>query len=264
MTVILYALNDFEQIGTFSDVENFIVDDLKQFFNTFRGWGLVQNLLPREKRNMFLLAMQLRGLQGLGQGQISEEDCWKYVRNMFEQQPDLVEGDFDYSRMIPDFEVSISEEEFEGNDPGRNKIIELVLHKKGGIRYTLEVMFIVSKKRSELSLVNVAAEALAKMVEYEHDIKDLVVSGEIPRTLSEPIRTKFIDLKWIRGDANSLNEVQNLTFDMDDEWEDENSEDLENVTREDVEDLTSEDLDGYETAEEGDSDEEWETADEDE
>ena len=32
-------------------------------------------------------------------------------------------------------------------------------------------MFIVSKKRSELSLVNVAAEALAKMVEYEHDIK---------------------------------------------------------------------------------------------
>jgi len=255
MTIILYALNDFEQIGTFSDVENFIVDDLKDFFNTFRGWGLVQHLLPRDKRNMFLLAMQLRGLQN----QMTEEECWKFVRNMFEQQPGLVgnmfeqpglvEGDFDYTRLIPDFEVSISEEEFEGIDPGRKKVIQLVLHKKGEVRYSLEVMFIVEKKKTEVSLVNMASEALAKMVEYELDIKNLVVSGEIPRTLSEPIRIKFIDQKWIKGDLfdyNGLNEVQNF-----DDLEDEESE-------------MEEELEDYETADEGDNDDEWETADEDE
>jgi len=205
MHIIMEAMEDFEDL---EKVEFMAIEGVKDWFMMYSGWGLLSSLLDGKLQNKFLRSLQYVKLNWpFQQKEISEEGCWELVKKSYNdtfqsksEDKELVQENSPFDELIPHFDVSVVEGEGLGGENGRKKMIKLKFAKK----WNLEVNFVVEKKKSECSLVDVASKAVAKMLNDEEDIEDL----EIPITLRKPLRSKVADWRWINSFAWNIKEAE--------------------------------------------------------
>jgi len=176
MSILHDSLIDFEDIET---SEELAMEDIKSWFLTYDGWGLLSTLLPRQQHIQFKQTLRnLKQNWSLDQ-EYNEQDCWE-----------LFTQDIDMEDIIPEFEVSIKEGNF-GCEAGRQKSINL---KFITAKWNFEVKFMAEKQKMEKgNLVSIAARAVASQLEDFDDIDQL----EIPRTLIKPVAQMMEDLRWV-------------------------------------------------------------------
>jgi len=79
---------------------------------------------------------------------------------------------------------------FKGSNE-RRKSFSIVFNAK----WSLEIQFLIEKKRVNTSLLDLAAEAVALRIKDRNDVVNL----EVPVTLFDNVYDKFSDVKWIRS-----------------------------------------------------------------
>jgi len=176
MTILLESLDNFEDIET---SEELAMEDIKSWFLTYAGWGLLSTLLPRQQHIQFKQTLRDLKQNWPLQQEYNEEDCWE-----------LFAQDIDLEEIIPEFQVNIKEGNF-GCEAGRRKRITL---KFITAKWNFDVKFMAEKQKMEKgNLVSIAARAVAKQLEDFDDIDHL----EIPRTLMKPVTQNMEDLRWL-------------------------------------------------------------------
>ena len=174
MNILLLSLENYQ------GVENLKVarDDLRKWFLTYKGWGLLSALLPRQQHIVSEQALSNIKQNWPMEKEYNEKVCWE----VFAQ-------DVDWEAMIPEFEVTIEKGNF-GYEAWRKKWMNLRL---SADKWQLEAKFVATKhKMGKENLVAIAARAIAKHLENTEDIEDL----EIPRDLRKPIAQMMEDIRW--------------------------------------------------------------------
>jgi len=176
MNILIEALENFEDVETSEELAE---EDLRSWFLSYEGWGLLSTLLPRQQHIDFKQSLRnLKQNWPLPQ-KYSEEDCWQ-----------LFTEDLDMEAICPNFEIAIKEGNF-GGEAGRQKWINL---KFTTAKWNMEVKFTAEKEKLEKgNLVSLGARAVAKYLEDFDDVDEL----EIPRTLKRPVMEMMEDLRWV-------------------------------------------------------------------
>jgi len=176
MNILIDSLSNFEDIET---SEELAMEDIKSWFLTYDGWGLLSTLLPRQQHIEFKQTLKDLKQNWPLEQEYNEEDCWE-----------LFTQDIDMEEIIPEFEVSIKEGNF-GGEVGRQKCINL---KFITAKWNFEVKFMAEKQKIDKgNLVAIAARKVAKQIEDFDDVDHL----EIPRTLMKPVTQMMEDLRWV-------------------------------------------------------------------
>jgi len=184
MRMVLEATEHYEDV---SDIELLVEDDLRDWLCSYRGWGLVSNILPSEQYRHFLMALiytSTNWVEATG-GPRTGEKVFNAVKYIYDHIPGK-----ELSNIVPDLAVMVEDMELE-SPGGRKKSLSVYFN----IDQTdIEVMFILEKKRINDNLVDMAAEIVSKTVRNLEDLEKL----EVPRTLMVPLKVKFKDMDWIR------------------------------------------------------------------
>jgi len=176
MNILIDSLKNFKDVET---SEELAMEDLKSWFLTYDGFGLLISFLPFKQQLEFKQTLRdLKQNWPLPQ-EHTEVDyaCWE-----------LFSKDIDIEAIVPDFEVAIKEVDC-GCEAGRKKCINLKFNKVDFV-----VKFLAEKKKIEGgNLVAISARAVAAQLEDFDDMDNL----EIPRTLMKPVAQMMEDLRWI-------------------------------------------------------------------
>jgi len=172
--------NYFEDSELQEDVELCIGEWLAQF----EGWGLLFTLLPMDfQKFLLVLYTQLKH-------KYQEENIHKTNEELFEEMLSFYEQEtrgLPLKQLIPKVEVDLMNIVGGAKENERNKLLRV---KFLSSRFHLSADFIVHKKALRRSLVEIAAEAVAKSCE---DVEEL----EIPETLRGVVIEKIIDADWM-------------------------------------------------------------------
>ena len=95
MNILIDSLSNFEDIET---SEELAMEDIKSWFLTYDGWGLLSTLLPRQQHIEFKQTLKDLKQNWPLEQEYNEEDCWE-----------LFTQDIEMEEIIPEFEVSIKE-----------------------------------------------------------------------------------------------------------------------------------------------------------
>jgi len=205
MNLILAATANYED---FSDIEESAEDALRQWMTTFQGWGLLSSLLPTERHRHFILALAYTSAnwdESTG-GPPSPEKIFDTVKFVY----DNIRGK-ELRTLVPSLgvwfeEVSVDPEiSFKGELNERKKQMVVFFRAK----WTLEVKFLIEKKRVNSSLVDLAAETVTKMIVHEEQVRQL----EVPRTLVPVLEVKYRDAAWVRSYWDFMEEVDKVEVD---------------------------------------------------
>ena len=176
-----------ECLEFFYDEEYFHIDcqsRIREWLSEFEGFGLMFILLPEDfKKYLYYLYVLMRNKN-------MEENMIKTNLEMFYDLTDQYEREtqgLPLSDLVPKVEARLL------NIIGGPKVCErrkMLKIRFFGHRYTLVVNFTVEKKRLRRTLVEHAAEVVARMVT---DTEEL----EIPETLKQVVDDKIIDAEWV-------------------------------------------------------------------
>lgn len=203
-----------ECLEYFHDEEDFEIDcqsSIKEWLGKFGGWGLMFTLLPIDFQ-MFLLVLFARM-----NVKNSQENVVKTNSELFEDLQELYEREtqgLPLSDLVPKVEAKLL------NIIGGPRVCErrkMLKVKFLSQRCTLIANFTVEKKRLRRSLVEHAAEVVARMVD---DAEEL----EIPETLKPVVSDKIIDSEWVASHWCSVSiakyKLENPDIKLDGEKED--------------------------------------------
>jgi len=224
-----------------TDIEESAEDSLREWLTSFQGWGLLSSLLPTERHRHFILALAYTSAnwdERTG-GPHSPEKIFDTVKFVY----DNIKGK-EIRTLVPSLgiwfeELSVDPEiSFKGENERKKQLVIFIKAK-----WTLEVKFLLEKKRVNLNLVDWAAERVTKDILHEEQLGEL----EVPVTLHPVLVSKFRDAAWVRSYWNFMDEVEKeevdskaTTVEMDDDVSDEErllfeiDEDIEDI--EDIED----------------------------
>ena len=176
MNILIEALDQFEDIES---AEELATEDMTSWLMTYAGWGLLSTLLPRQQHVKFgrMLREIKENWSQYYEGEYFEEGCWA-----------LLFIDNDLEDIIPEFQVTISDDDF-GGQVGRKKWFDL----RFVSTWNLTVRFSIEKLRCETNLVNIAAAAVGKHLEDVDEIEQL----DIPVTLMSPVSKMRRDQRWL-------------------------------------------------------------------
>ena len=181
MEMILECLEYFYDDGDFQiDCQS----SIKAWLSEFGGWGLMFTLLPMDFQKFLLVLFAHMNVKN------SQENVVKTNRELFEELQELYEREtqgLPLSDLVPKVEAKLL------NIIGGPRVCErrkMLKVKFLSQRYTLIANFTVEKKRLRRSLVEHAAEVVARMVD---DTEEL----EIPETLKPVVSDKIIDSEWV-------------------------------------------------------------------
>ena len=180
--ILLRSLENFKDPKSF---EASVQNELNSWFMSYSGWGLVASLLPKKLQMMYIktLGSVKRKWPLNFEGECTDEKCWKLVLES------------SIKDLLPKCEVKVedvSDECFDSKLPRGRKWLSLIFSNQ----WSLEIKFCVQKKKSEVTLVNLAAKTVAECIRSNDDI-DTVNALEIPLTLMTPIDVEMRALKWI-------------------------------------------------------------------
>ena len=141
---------------------------------------MISSLLPRKKKSMYSRALLYTQRTWNTLDECTEEKCWK----MLELDDRMLE------ELIPEFEVSFKERDYDDIRNERKKWVVVRFVSK----WNLEIKFVMEKKKktTETKLVDIASEAVAKMVESKEKVRQL----EIPTSLMDEVTNSLRDLNW--------------------------------------------------------------------
>ena len=176
INILLRSLENFTDPKSF---EASVQEELNSWFMTYSGWGLLATLLPKRLQMMYIktLGSVKRKWPLNFEGECTDEKCWNLVL-----QSSLKD-------LLPKCEVKVEEV---NNEPRRRKWISLIFSNQ----WSLEIKFCVEKRKSEVTLVNLASNTVAEYIKNNEDI-DIVNALEIPFTLKAPIDVALRAFKWI-------------------------------------------------------------------
>jgi len=162
---------------------------IKAWLSEFGGWGLMCTLLPMKVKKLVIDLYSRLNIKN------SNENVVKSNLEMFEGFLELYETEahgLPLSYFVPSVEVKLGTfiSNSGGGDPTVNERLKMVTVKFLSQRCTLNAYFSVEKKRLRRTLMEHAAEAVAKMVD---DAEEL----EIPATLKTVVSDKIIDADWV-------------------------------------------------------------------
>ena len=177
MEMILECLDYFYDEGDFQiDCQT----SIKAWLSEFEGWGLMFTLLPMDFQKFLLVLFAHMNVKN------SQENVVKSNRELFEELQEHYEREtqgLPLSDLVPKVEARLL------NIIGGPRVCErrkMLKVKFLSQRYTLIANFTVEKKRLRRSLVEHAAEVVARMVD---DTEEL----EIPETLKQVVNDKIIE-----------------------------------------------------------------------
>lgn len=208
MEMILECLEYFYDEGDFQiDCQT----SIKAWLSEFEGWGLMFTLLPMDFQKFLLVLFAHMNVKN------SQENVVKSNRELFEELQEHYEREtqgLPLSDLVPKVEARLL------NIIGGPRVCErrkMLKVKFLSQRYTLIANFTVEKKRLRRSLVEHAAEVVARMVD---DTEEL----EIPETLKPVVSDKIIDSEWVASHWCSVSiakyKKENPDFKLDGEKED--------------------------------------------
>ena len=183
MELILECLEYFYDEGDFQiDCQS----SIKAWLSEFEGWGLMFTLLPPDfqKYLLFLYAVMVN--------KNFVQNVVKTNLEMFYDLTDQYEREtqgLPLSDLVPKVEARLL------NIIGGPKMCErrkMLKIKFLSQRYTLVANFTVEKTRINRTLVEHAAEVVARMVDDAEELE-----GEIPETLKPVVSDKIIDADWV-------------------------------------------------------------------
>merc|ERR1719414_1174976 len=154
MEMVLKATEHYEYV---SDIELLVEDHLRDWLCSYRGWGLVSNIVPSEQYRHFLLALfyisrdWVEATGGPRTG-VKVFNTVKYIYNHIPEKR--------LQSLVPDFAVMLEDMEFESSG-GRKKTLSVYFTMD---QSDIEVIFILEKKRANNNLVDLAAEIVSKNV----------------------------------------------------------------------------------------------------
>ena len=182
INILLRSLENFKDAKSFEET---VQAELHSWFMTYSGWGLLATLLPKKLQMMYIktLGSVKRKWPLNFEGECTDEKCWNLVL-----QSSLKD-------LLPKCEVKVEEVTNAGFDSplsrGR-KWVSLIFSNQ----WNLEIKCCAEKRKSEVTLVNLAAKTVAECIKSNEDI-DTVKALEIPFTLMAPIDVEMRALKWI-------------------------------------------------------------------
>ena len=180
MELILECLEYFYDEGDFQiDCQS----SIKAWLSEFEGWGLMFTLLPPDfqKYLLFLYAVM-----------VNKNFVQNVVKTNLEMFYDLTDQ---YERETQGLPLSDLVPKVEArllniiSGPERRKMLKIKFLSQ---RYTLVANFTVEKLRINRTLVEHAAEVVARMVEDAEELE-----GEIPETLKPVVTDKINDADWV-------------------------------------------------------------------
>ena len=187
MNLILDATKE-AHTDNMSDIEALSEDALKEWLVTFQGWGLLSSVLDSRRHRHVLLSLAYTSENWDEQtgGEFTEEKIFDTVKFVYDNMPGK-----ELHTLLPKFSVMF-EEIIDGSKAcERKKLLTLFINAK----WSLEIRFVLEKRRVNSNLVDLAAEALVRSIILEEDIDQL----NIPTSLLPPVRAKFQDIEWIRS-----------------------------------------------------------------
>jgi len=170
------------------DIERKAEQRINNWLTSFQGWGLLSSMLPNLKHRHFILALAYTAAnwnEDTG-GERTDEKVFEAVKTVFEAVPGKR-----VSSLVPDLSCWFDEMVEGGMEEQRSKHFTLFFNAK----WTLEVRFIVEKRRQVESLLERAAEVVVRRLETEEEVEKLT----IPRTLLPAVKDKFRDALWVRS-----------------------------------------------------------------
>jgi hypothetical protein len=203
-----------ECLEYFYDEGDFQIDcqtSIKAWLSEFEGWGLMFTLLPMDFQKFLLVLFAHMNVKN------SQENVVKSNRELFEELQEVYEREtqgLPLSDLVPKVEARLLNIIRGPRVCERRKMLKVKFLSQ---RYTLIANFTVEKKRLRRSLVEHAAEVVAKMVD---DTEEL----EIPETLKPVVSDKIIDSEWVASHWCSVSiakyKKENPDFKLDGEKED--------------------------------------------
>ena len=187
MQLILDVVEDYE-IENLIDIEAVSEEVISEWLISFEGWGLLASILDTSVHRHVLLSLAYtrdNWNEDTG-GEYSDQKVFDAVKQVYSAMPGK-----QLFTLLPKFGLYFEEIVDGSKQSERKKELVLFFHAK----WDLEVRFIVEKKRVNRSLVNLAAEAVARSILVEQRIVELPVPG----TLFPMIRDKFCDAEWVRS-----------------------------------------------------------------
>ena len=175
----------------YHDKEDFQIDcqtSIKAWLSEFGGWGLMLTPLPMKFQNLVIDIYPHLNIKN------SNKNLVKSNLDMFEVMLEFYETEAKglplLSDLVPSVEVNLLNFIINSGDPTVNERSKVLAVKFLSRRCTLTAYFTVEKKRLRRSLVEHAAEVVAKMVDDTEELK-------IPATLKTVVRDKIIDADWV-------------------------------------------------------------------
>jgi len=177
-----------ECLEYYYDEGDFQIDcqiSIKAWLSEHGGWGLLFTLLPMDFQKLLIVLYAHLNVKN------SNDNVVKSNEEMFEGLMELYENEtqgMPLSDLVPRVEAKLLN--IISGVPKVGERTKLLKVKFLSQRYTLIANFTVEKKRLRRSLVEHAAEVVAKMVD---DAEEL----EVPETLKPLISDKIIDADWV-------------------------------------------------------------------
>ena len=227
MDIILGATKE-AQTDNVIDIEAFAEDALRDWLVTFNGWGLLSSVLDSRRHRHVLLSLAYTSENWDEEtgGEFTEEKIFDTVKFVYDNMPGK-----ELHTLLPKFGVLCEEIPGGGKACQRKKLLTVFFNAK----WSLDIRFVLEKKRRNRTLVDLSAEALVQNIFLEEEIARLT----IPETLLTTVRAKFHDAEWIRSYWDSQP-------DKDDKEEDkvqDNEEKIDNVIDKEPDDEVEEEED---------------------
>jgi len=169
------------------DIEEAAEEALKEWMISFQGWGLLSSIVSTGTiRHVVLsLAYTSQHWDEEAGGEYEEEKVFNTVKQVY----DNIEGK-EFKGLLPKIGIWFEEIINGGEDDERKKNFTIFLSGK----WSLDVKFVVEKKRVNRNLVELAAETVVRGIYSEEEIGNL----EIPPELLDVVREKYRDAEWVR------------------------------------------------------------------
>jgi len=169
------------------DIEEAAEEALKEWMISFQGWGLLSSIVSTGTiRHVVLsLAYTSQHWDEEAGGEYEEEKVFNTVKQVY----DNIEGK-EFKGLLPKIGIWFEEIINGGEDDERKKNFTIFLSGK----WSLDVKFVVEKKRVNRNLVELAAETVVRGIYSEDEIGNL----EIPPELLHTVKDKYRDAEWVR------------------------------------------------------------------
>jgi len=179
-----------ECLEYYYDEGDFQIDcqmSIKAWLSEFGGWGLLYTLLPQDFQMFLLVLFAQMNTKN------SRDNVVKSNLELFDDLIELYEKEtqgLPLRDLVPRVEAKLLNI-VAGPGPRleRTKLLKVKFHSQ---RYLFIANFNVEKKRLRRSLVEHAAEVVARMVDDEEEL-------EIPETLKPVVGEKIIDNEWVES-----------------------------------------------------------------